>query len=93
MSKTTITRFDVSGTGRFPADMLRYDRCYPVDGQSAEAIFTPEYPATRGQPRTLRLYIDSGSGRKPTAARWASFGWTVTECYDEYGNPVAFAFT
>ena len=82
-----IASFIVTGKGPFPVDMLRYDMAWPIDGQSASAILTPEDRKERRTPRSLRLY----TARKgdPTFARWSSFGWTVTACFDEIGNPVS----
>jgi len=65
--------FTVSGKGSFPFDMLRYDRCYPI-----ETGF--DYMVTAKGVRSLRM----GSVRRsivdayPTVARWQSFGWIVT---------------
>ena len=83
-----IASFKVVGRGRFPVDMLRHDMAWPRDGVSAEAIFTPDGSVDRGELRTLHLC----TARKadPTFARWASFGWIVTECFDDYFNPVQF---
>lgn len=62
------TDFTVAGSGEFPLDMLRYDECWPVDG-NAVAAMTGE--GRRGvQLRTNR--------RMPTRDRWDSFSWKVT---------------
>lgn len=66
-------RFIVRGRGVFPADMLRHDRCYPVDGDinavtNCLLAMGSEYEVTLVAPNR----------RSITAARWASFGWTVT---------------
>jgi len=80
-----ISSFIVSGKGRFPVDMLRYDCCWPRDGASAEAILTPVDREVRAAPREVRLVTGKQHGA-PCVGRWASFGWTVTLCFDEYGN-------
>ena len=40
MSSIKVDRFEyaVEGVGDFPLDMLRHDRAYPADEQSAAAI-------------------------------------------------------
>lgn len=67
--------FDVSGAGRFPVDMLRYDRCVPM-GQSD---ITTAFLSTRLDHRIVHLigYALIGNRQEPTVARWESFGWTV----------------
>lgn len=66
-------QFDVAGTGSFPYDMLRLDRCWPV---------TPEYmtrsPNGRNEPRVVTLMCTANAGWQPTYERWRSFGWVVT---------------
>lgn len=70
--------FTVAGRGRFPVDMLRYDECFPVNGDSAAAIGVTREEEGRSAPvRKVRLLTRRASGY--TAARWASFGWTVLE--------------
>lgn len=78
-----IASFTVQGRGRFPVDMLRYDSAWPRDGASAESILVSE----DGEARKVRLNLVPGY-TYPTRARWSSFGWTVIEAFDEWGNPV-----
>lgn len=60
--------FAVEGSGEFPIDMLRYDRCWPA----AEAQ-VPYLTASRSGRRHVLL---TGL-QEPTQARWQSFGWRV----------------
>lgn len=78
-------RFFVEGSGRFPIDMLRYDRAVPVtesdsntiirclrrDGDLADSsVHTSTF--------TVELMRYSSAGKSgPCVARWASFGWKV----------------
>lgn len=62
-------RFVVVGKGRFPFDMLRYDRAYPVT--TTAAMFLDQ--ADEDHPR----YIELESPESPSDPRWLSFGWTV----------------
>ena len=69
------TAFVVAGSGRFPVDMLRYDCCYPANGESAEGILSDGAYGGEGM-REVRLI--SCMVTRPTAERWRSFGWVVT---------------
>ena len=62
--KTKLYRFEVTGRGAFPVDMLRYDSCYPSGTISASDILGTDL-------RTVSFYFH----RKPTVARWDSFNW------------------
>ena len=69
--------FTVTGTGEFPFDMLRYDRCFPEDSESAGAMNTP-LMRDYSKPRSVTLRRDNVSkNTRPTRDRWSSFGWTV----------------
>lgn len=68
-------RFTVRGKGIFPADMLRHDHCWPVDGD-INCISNPNLIG-RGNYATIVLCAQSRRGITPN--RWASFGWAVTE--------------
>lgn len=67
----------VTGAGAFPDDMLRYDQCsvIPSDVEVAEGT-TAAWGHLRDWSLPLRTVTCVGP-RKPTGARWASFGWTV----------------
>lgn len=66
-------RFTVKGRGVFPADQLRHDRCWPVDGaiNAVTNRFLLQDSAT--------IVLCAQSRRAITPARWRSFGWIVTE--------------
>lgn len=65
--------FHVNGRGIFPLDMLRYDCCFPANGQSAFAI-----GENGSELRTVTLVRFAGTKSwEPTNGRWASFGWGV----------------
>lgn len=65
--------FQVTGTGAFPVDMLRYDLCWPATGSDSTDIQSSHLPS-----RTVHR-IDLKGLKLPTAARWASFGWKVVQ--------------
>lgn len=60
--------FKVTGSGPFPLDMLRYDRCWPNSSDDALEMTGP-------QQRTIWLRSDDKT--VPTVTRWQTFGWTA----------------
>jgi hypothetical protein len=60
--------FEVQGSGDFPADMLRYDLCWPADETSSGRI---------NNRRRAQYTVKLKGLKPPTPARWASFGWKV----------------
>ena len=73
-------RFTVTGRGKFPADMLRRDACFPCRPEDVQAIeaglrLEDGYLVTR----SVTLVDEETGGRwHPTEGRWSSFEWTVT---------------
>lgn len=67
-------RFQVTGDGQFPFDMLRFDGCRPETGRDTGAMFH------KGK-RSVRLvgYARAGEPLKPTQERWQSFLWDVVD--------------
>jgi hypothetical protein len=59
--------FWVTGKGKFPFDMLRFDQCWPVE--RADDMGEVRY-------RSIRLMSLSG---EPTIYRWHAHGWAVTK--------------
>jgi hypothetical protein len=85
------TYFTVQGTGPFPIDMLRYDRCWPAEEQSTLILARSCAPRSCAcdpdQPCAHESLWDCGrcweiqlctEGPGPTVDRWRSFGWAVT---------------
>jgi hypothetical protein len=76
--------FTVSGIGRFPVDMLRYDGAYPASssdaGEMAKRIENTVAMPDR-KPIRLRAAIPTGFRKNalPTVQRWNSFCWRVDE--------------
>lgn len=79
-AKYTLIEFVVQGTGQFPVDMLRHDRCVPARETDANEI-ERTYVNARGAPRrvTLVRYVPQGGIPLPTRGRWESFGWKVID--------------
>jgi hypothetical protein len=78
-----VTYFEVTGTGNFPFDMLRYDTCFPARQEDTARFLEPErdkgaMKKFKSQ-RSIRLCALSHNPKwSPTFQRWASFGWGVT---------------
>jgi len=68
--------FRVIGVDNFPVDMLRYDGCYPRTSEAVLNIISEN----EGKPRSVELVkAVENKEQLPTTARWASFGWKVTD--------------
>ncbi len=68
----------VEGSGEFPVDMLRYDSCFPLEGQDASKL-----GHDRREHRCVVLCRRGASADGATGARWASFGWRVLGVYED----------
>lgn len=84
-AKKYFHRFKVRGTGEFPIDMMRYDRCYPrteTDAITAQTRASHSREVEMIAPVRERYWT-------PTKGRWESFGWAVinSECH-EYVNGI-----
>ena len=66
----TQYEYQVTGRGRFPVDMLRYDRCWPVDNIG---LITGGYEERSSETYTVKIRSD----KAPTVGRWNSFCWGV----------------
>lgn len=66
-------RYFVSGKGKFPFDMLRYDACWPAGGEDAALMSDPTTLEEHKKVRSILMY----SYREPTIDRWSSFNWSV----------------
>ena len=67
-------RYTVEGEGRFPLDMLRFDRAWPASETDSNTI---GHALEDGRSSTWR--VELVSKRKPTTGRWDSFNWRVLE--------------
>jgi hypothetical protein len=91
MPKITLHEYCVKSVRRnhFPTDMLRYNSCWPKDGESVNKI-TVAY--TRGSTKGMSveemeedsrywnaiISVNIVSTMAPTEGRWLSFGWSVS---------------
>lgn len=65
-------RFEVTGRGEFPVDMLRFDQCHPLYPSDTEIM---RHPVDEDQVVALGRW--AWSGWEPSD-RWNSYGWAVT---------------
>jgi hypothetical protein len=80
-SKLYVFRVTVEGHGWFPMDMLRYDRCVPLTELDSNRL---NWDGRVGnfEKRQVCLQMYSPHKEGPTKGRWESFGWTVTEVWE-----------
>lgn len=71
----------VTGSGSFPADMLRYDACFPAGEETVLAIGSayPEIRDTRIPLRIAKYSHHKNPDGAWTVDRWASFGWMISD--------------
>jgi hypothetical protein len=73
-TKKGPTTFTVEGKGIFPADMLRYDCCWPVTTNDAiRMVFTAPFSVQK----LRQIHLMTNAENRPTVGRWESFGWKV----------------
>lgn len=78
-----IKYFAVIGSGAFPMDMLRYDRCWPVDSNDAANL--TDYNSSVDLSLKRRAVVLGTVADRNTPDRWSSFGWTCSGTYaDSY---------
>lgn len=61
----------ISGRGRFPMDMLRYDHCWPLHSVDSQTILDTATEEYRNKVWTVQV---ASNVREFTKARWMSFG-------------------
>lgn len=71
-----VQKFKVKGTGQFPLDMLRYERCWPADSDMVLELVPPHTKEERVV--ELCRHVDFKK-ELPTAGRWQSYRWQVVE--------------
>ena len=66
-------RIEVTGRGKFPIDMLRYDQCFPLYNSDTEIMRHPE-----DELQIVALGHWGASIWTPTEWRWKALRWPVT---------------
>jgi len=73
-----IWKFEVESRHRFPLDMLRYDNCYPNNGDSVQAMYD-SFDRVKNDDGSCGPYLVMMTAySEPTVGRWQSFGWSVS---------------
>jgi hypothetical protein len=70
-----VQRYKVTGVGRFPVDMLRYDMAWPDGNEDSGKIVSPPKEVY-----TVTLSRTAHFHKQPDAGRWQSFGWKIESC-------------
>jgi len=78
MSSTKVWFHDVvvEGSGSFPLDMLRYDRCIPSYEIEIHKLKDAP-PAYRDKTQVCLTHISFAKQSQISVERWKSFGWNV----------------
>jgi hypothetical protein len=69
-----VVEFTVAGTGTFPLDMLRYDRCWAKTQEDTTILRSTAYKPSKHE---LTVTLQSIGTAAPTIDRWESYGWSV----------------
>ena len=72
MAKQVEWTYEVKGYGKFPIDMLRYDRAWPA--REDDSILISQQMVARVD---REVTISIRGLKAPTTDRWRSFGWSV----------------
>ena len=82
MAKLNRLEVKVRGSGRFPLDMLRYDRLAP-ESEEDSALICKSWGEYSPEPFTVSLVGWQCKGdsfpSSVTVGRWNSFSWSVIE--------------
>jgi hypothetical protein len=70
--------FVVTGSYHFPVDMLRYDRCSPLDERDSSKIMDSFSELHCNNLQEIGIIrFTSCKSDMPTEGRWRSFGWSI----------------
>lgn len=70
--------FVVEGSGLFPVDMLRRDKCYPRNEGDSNELAREQLAGRRvALEHVATGERTEGAYWQPTLGRWESFGWRV----------------
>ncbi len=84
MAKTVqfkvLQRRNLGYPSAFPVSMLRYDKCYPADENSAALIaHTMDRRINSINFIEIPITLTSHDKHAPHVGRWLSFGWKIVE--------------
>lgn len=82
-----VTDFTVEGRGDFPLDMLRYDECWPADGDSAlRLIKKDKEDRAPGETTFRQVNLRTNRSVNIHPKRWDSFNWKVVKVVSSRGD-------
>lgn len=89
--RNDVTDFVVEGRGDFPFDMLRYDECWPADGNSAiNLVRKSKEDRAPGETTFRQVCLRTSISRNVHPKRWDSFNWKVVKVISlRYGDITA----
>jgi hypothetical protein len=73
-----VCKFTVTGAGRIPMDMLRYDRATPLTQEDVAECENPSYDESNEVSIRMTRFTEHKNDQ-PTVGRWKSFGWEVSD--------------
>jgi len=79
MPAPILKRFSVEGSGEFPLDMLRFDRCWPSGAGDAAQIGAHYGMADPEAVRARTVALETAEKYAPNRQRWLSFRWRVVD--------------
>ena len=79
MPNPILKRFTVAGTGEFPLDMLRSDRCWPAGADDAARIGAHYGMVDPDCARARTVTLETAEKYAPNRQRWLSFRWRVVD--------------
>jgi len=79
MPNPILKRFTVEGSGEFPLDMLRSDRCWPAGADDAARIGAHYGMADPDGVRARSVTLETAEKYAPNRQRWLSFRWRVSD--------------
>lgn len=79
MAIVKLYDYTVTGSNRFPLDMLRYDHAWPATQGDVTDINLSGNVRSGPDDRAIRIH----SNKAPTVERWASFGWRVDALHSQ----------
>jgi hypothetical protein len=79
MPNPILKRFTVEGTGEFPIDMLRTDKCWPAGADDAARIGAHYGMADPDQVGARTITLETAAKYAPNRQRWLFFRWRVAD--------------
>ena len=79
MAARVFRSFAVEGSGDFPFELLRRERCWPASAEDAVSLGIRLADGDPDAARTRHITLETASSYSPNRARWRSRGWRVID--------------